>query len=59
MQFNYPSRYLIVINENAYVSVYKYEKYKFDHIQTFLSFQAKNFLMASQGSVRWQNVLEL
>ena len=52
MQFNYPSRYLIVINENAYVSVYKYEKYRFDHDQTFLSFQAKNFLMATQGFVR-------
>ena len=41
MQYNYRSRYLIVINENVYISVYKYEKYKFG--QPFLFFQAKNF----------------
>ena len=39
MQYNYRSRYLVVINENTYVSVYKYEKYKID--QPFLSFKAK------------------
>ena len=42
IQYNYRSRYLVVINENNYVSVYKYEKYKFD--QPFLSFPAKNVL---------------
>ena len=40
MQYNYRSRYLVVINENIYVSVYEDENYKFD--QPFLSFQAKN-----------------
>ena len=40
MQYNYRSRHLVVINGNAYFSVYKTEKYKFD--QPFLSFQAKN-----------------
>ena len=49
MQYNYRSRYLNVINENTYVSVYKYEKHKFD--QPFLSFQPKNFLMVNQGFV--------
>ena len=39
MQYNYRSRYLVVTNDNTYVYVYKYEKYKFD--QPFLSFQAK------------------
>ena len=43
MQNNYRSRYLVVINENTYVSVYKYEKYKFD--QPFLSFQPKAFFI--------------
>ena len=40
MQYNYRSRYLVLINENASVSVHKHEKYKFD--QPFLSSQAKN-----------------
>ena len=40
MQYNYRSKYLVVINKNTYVSVYKFEKCKFD--QPFLSFQAKN-----------------
>ena len=39
MQYNYRSGYLVVINGNAYVSVYKYEKDKF--VQPFLSSQAK------------------
>ena len=39
MPYNYPSRYLVLINKHAYVSVYKYEKYKFD--PPFLSFLAK------------------
>ena len=43
MQNIYQSKYLVVINENTYVSVYKYENYKFD--QLFLSFQAKNFFI--------------
>ena len=43
MQYNYLSKYLVVIIENTYVSVYKYEKYKFD--QPFLSFQAKNIFI--------------
>ena len=50
MQYNYRSRYLVVINENAYVSVYKYEKQKFD--QPFFSFQAKKILLVNQGFVR-------
>ena len=44
MQFNYQSKYLVVVNENTYVSVYIYEKCKFD--QTFLCFQAKKFFIA-------------
>ena len=43
VQYNYRSRYLIVINENTYVSVYKNQKYKFD--QPFLSFRAKNIFI--------------
>ena len=34
IQYKYRSRYLVVVNENTYVSVYKYEKYKCD--QPFL-----------------------
>ena len=49
MQYKYRSKYLVVINENAHVSVYKYEKYKFD--QPFLSFQAKKFLLVNQSFV--------
>ena len=44
MQYTYRSRYLVFINENAFVSVFKYEKYKFD--QPFLSFQAKNIFIS-------------
>ena len=40
MQYNYRSQFLVVINENTCVSVYKYEKYKYD--QPIISFQAKN-----------------
>ena len=47
MQYNYRSRYLVVINKNTYVSVYKYETYKFD--QPFLSLQVKFFLILIQG----------
>ena len=43
MQYNYRSRFLVVINEITFVSVYKYEKNKFD--QPFLSFQVRNFLI--------------
>ena len=43
MQYNYRSQILVVINENTYVSVYKYEQSKFD--QPFLSFQAKNIFI--------------
>ena len=48
MQYIHRSRYLIVINENTYVSVYKYEKYKFD--EPVLTFQTKKktILMVSQ-----------
>ena len=49
MQYNYRSRYLVVINKNTYVSVYKYENYKFD--QPFLSFQVKFFKLLNQGFV--------
>ena len=44
MMQNYRSRYRVVINENAYVFVYKYEKYKFD--QSFLSFPTKNIFIS-------------
>ena len=43
MQYNYRSKYLVVIKENTYVSVYKYEKYKFE--QPFLSFQPKHIFI--------------
>ena len=43
MQYNYRSRFLVVINEITCVSVYKYEKNKFD--QPLLSFQAKFFFV--------------
>ena len=47
MQYNDLSRYLVVINEITYVSVYEDEMYKID--QPFLSFQAKlNFFGKSQ-----------
>ena len=41
MQYNYQSRYLVVMNENAYFSFYNSEKYNFD--QPFFSRQAKKF----------------
>jgi len=40
MQHNWRTKYLVMINENTQVSVYKNEKCKFD--QPFLSFQVKN-----------------
>ena len=43
IQHNWQSKYLVVINENIHVSVYKYEKCKFD--EPFLSFQAKNIFI--------------
>ena len=43
IQHNYQSKYLVVMNENTHVFVYKYEKCKFD--QPFLSFQAKNIFI--------------
>ena len=43
MQYEYRSRFLVVINENTYISVYKYEKYIFD--QPLLSFQVKNIFI--------------
>ena len=47
MQYNYRSRYLVVIIENTYVSVYEYDKYKFD--QPILYFQPqKNFIGKSK-----------
>ena len=49
MHYNYRSRYLVVMNENVYVTVYKYEKYKFD--QPRLSFQAKKFSLVNQRFV--------
>ena len=55
IEHNYRSRYLIVINENTYVSVYKYEKYKKD--QPFLSFQLNSLVI--ERFVQWQNFLVL
>ena len=51
MQNNFRYRCLVVINENTYVSVYKYNKHKFD--QPFLSFQVKKktFLLVNQRIV--------
>ena len=48
MQYNYRSRYLVVINGD--VCVYKYEKGKFG--QPFLSFRPKIFLLANQKFVK-------
>ena len=41
IQYNYRSRYLVVIDGDVYV--YKYEKCKFD--QPFLSFQPKHIFI--------------
>ena len=41
IQYNYQSKYLVIIDGNVYV--YKYEKCKFD--QPFLPFQAKNIFI--------------
>ena len=46
IQHNWRTKYLVMINENTHVSVYKYEKCKFD--EPFLSFQAKLFLLVNQ-----------
>ena len=44
MQYNDQSRYLVVMKQNIYVSVYKYEKYKFDQ-----PFQAKNIFIGDSN----------
>ena len=44
MQYSFSSKYLVVINENTYDSIYKYEKCKFD--QQFFFFQAKKIFIA-------------
>ena len=41
IQYNYQSKYLVIIDGNVYV--YKYEKYKID--QPFLSFKPKHFFI--------------
>ena len=56
MQYNYQSRYLVVLNENTYVSLYRNEKFKFD--QPFLSFQAKNIFIG-KSKICVVNSLEL
>ena len=43
MQHNYQFKYLVVINENNHVSVYKYEKCKFD--QPLLCFKPKHIFI--------------
>ena len=43
IQHDYRSNYLVMLNENTHVSVYKNEKNKFD--QPFVSFQAKNIFV--------------
>ena len=54
IQHNWQSKYLVVINENTHVSVYKYEKCKFD--APFVSFQAKNiFIGKSKICVMTEN----
>ena len=50
MQYNYRSGYLVVIKENTYVSVYKFEKNKFD--QPFLSFQTRHIFLVNQRFVK-------
>ena len=47
-QFNYRSRYLVVVDGD--INVYKYETYKFD--QPFLIFQPKFFLLVNQKFVK-------
>ena len=49
MHHNYRSSCLVVINGNTYVSVYKYEKIKFN--QPFPSFQVKNISLVNQRFV--------
>ena len=41
MQYNYRSKYLVVVDGDVYV--YKYEKRKFD--QSFLSFKPKRIII--------------
>ena len=50
MQYNYRSRYLVVINENNYVSVYNFQKYKFQ--QPFLNYQAQKIFLVNQRIVQ-------
>ena len=57
MQYDFRSKYLVVINETIYVSVYKYEKYKFD--QPFLFFKPKIFLLENLKFVQRLNFQEL
>ena len=57
MQYNFWSKYLVVINGNIYVSVNKYEKYKFD--QQFLFFQAKKVFNVNQKFAQRLNFREL
>ena len=48
-QYIYQLKHLVVINGNAYVSVYKCEKFKFD--QSFLCFQVKIIFLVNQKFV--------
>ena len=50
MKYIYQPKYLVVLNENTYVFVYKYENYKFD--QPFLPFQAKNIFIG-KSKICW------
>ena len=47
MRHNWRTKYLVMINENTNVSVYKNEKCKID--EPFLSFQAKNIFIGKSG----------
>ena len=47
MQYNYQSRYLVVINEITYGSVYKYEKQNID--QPFISFKPKHIFIGESN----------
>ena len=52
MQYNYRSKYLVVIDADVYV--YKYENCKFD--QPFISLQAKNIFIDNSKVCKMRNV---
>ena len=55
IQFDYRSKYLVIIDDSVYV--YKYEKSKFDAL--FLSVQPKHVFIGKSKIVKRQKILEL